>query len=245
MVIELCEQITYCLLKENKPNEALKILNELEVMQDIIEEQNLKAIVYFGKTHLKLQNLKEAYDYFSKAYQIADNKTKKDIKSILDRIELGFKEQNKDLNTSKTKTGHACSTLTLSDLELTPMNSQCSIRDGDLEMDVLTNKLQAESISSQKKAFTGTVEICTIKASAGILAEYTQKSGNILPIYNLTNTTLESFNKKTFHMTCECVGHTETGSASTKQNAKEKAAQKMLKYLQDAGMLRLTTNLGL
>lgn len=245
MIIKLCEQMAYCLLKENKPKEAIKILQELEIMQDIIKENNLKAIVYLGRSHLMLQNHDKAYDYFSKAYEIADEKTKKDIKSILDKIQEQNKNSNEERGASKMKPeGHSSTTLSLSDIQLTPMNSQLGDADGDIKMEVLAAKQQAESICRGNKYLTA-IEICTIKPCAGILGEYAQKSGNLLPTYNLTKTTLESFNKKTFHFTCECNGRTESGSGSTKQKAREMAAQKMLKYLQNAGKLRLTTNLGL
>jgi hypothetical protein len=183
-------------------------------MQDIIKVKNLNAIVDVGRTHLLLQNFQEAHSSFSTAYKIVDNKIdKKDINTILDRIKLIIEEQNKN-----------------SEKELTA--SKTKIRDADLKQ----KELVAESICSRKKIKT--MEICKIMPAAGILTEFVQKSKNPLPIYNQTNTTKEG--KTTVHITCECLGRIESGSGPTKQKAKEKAAKKMIKYLQKVGRLRLT-----
>jgi hypothetical protein len=249
MIVKLCEQIAYCLLKDNNPKEAFKVLSELEVIQDVVKEQNLKAVMYMGRTHLMLKNYSKAYDYFSIACKFSDKNTRKEIESILEKIKSKIKEDSDDLSVSKfmeSEIGHTSIAMVLeSELNLIPMGSQSVDADGDITMEVLEAKQQVNSIAKQKKAITGTVEICTIKASAGILTEYAQKSYNSLPTYKLDKTTLESFNIKTFHMSCELLGHVEFGSASTKQKAKEIAAQKMLQHLQATGKLRLTTNLGL
>ncbi|CAG9805897.1 unnamed protein product [Chironomus riparius] len=252
MIVKLCEQIAYCLLRDNKPKEALKFLSELEVIQDVVKEKNSKAFIYMGRTHMMLQNFKQANNYFSKAYKFADQNAKKDIEGILHTIKLKINEDNEDsdaLGVSKfmqNEIGQTSTALVLeSELNLIPMGFQSVDADGDITIEVLEAKQQAESICKKNKGFTETVEICTNKASAGILGEYLQKSRNPLATYKVDHTTQDSSCNKTFHMSCECVEHVTFGSATTKIKAKEIAAQKMLKYLQDAGKLRLTTNLEL
>lgn len=158
---------------------------------------------------------------------------------------------NKEDNNLKTKfleteIKEKMTLLTLEDLDCFQIGVHSVDADDDISIKVLEAQQQVASINKPKKAvITGTVEICTIRPCAGILAEYTQKSGNSLPIYEVKKIVLESLNSRVFHMTCQCLDHTESGSATTKQKAKEIAAKKMLKHLERAGKLRLTTNLGL
>lgn len=247
-IINLCEEIAFCYLKDNNGKKSIDALKELDILHDIIKTKNVKAVMYMARSYLLIKNFEKAYDYFSAVYSMVDENLKSDIAGMLNSIKKSIEEQkcekrSKDdiedqiLERKKTDLYDLCK----DDISLVPLNEQFDNDESDEQIKE-EKFLKAKNDQSNKNSVQKTADTVTInaqKTSTTILTEFMSKFGDAQPLYELINTVKSRNNEQIFTFSCYCIRHTVEGSGKNMKSAKENAAAKMIKHLQATGKLIL------